>query len=344
MKAMVVFLVLLVVGLTVGGGLYYKHASEIEAGLRADLEIANKHLALANERGDTLLETTNKRLASTKERGDTLSEELSLAKEETVLLTNELAQVKSNLSEKAAEGEQSAKRSDVLAGLLSRKNDVELLNEELIAAIFTISESQKAFATNPSAATFSGFKSALGSVLTITDRSKPMLEDLTLYLRNNKVHLSGSVGLVADTEQRVASVRGMASKAEAAFRPCLSSCREAKLGVSSQEGWQTADITMSKNEVFAFEGAGQWTYAPSQQSAVGPHGEDWIVDYRVEPEAPNGAILGRIHGSEGAYLTGAGLADRDGRLEFRINDTLLSDNSGTIDVMIWAFKPASWGE
>lgn len=235
----------------------------------------------------------------------------------------------------------SQQQSDALAGLISRKTALEkLMNDDLRNSATKFTEAQNALMLTPSPSAYSAMRRSLERTISFAEQVKPLLNDLTSYIQSNGEALKPSADVVSNLQLRIGKAHAETTAALTALKICLASMRESTLGVTSREGWQEMDLRVAQGDTIVIAASGSWEYAPFSRRTVGPDGENWTGEYRVVAQAPNGALLGRVHGSEACfYLLRAVAADREGKLEFRINDSVLDDNRGTIDVHVWAFKP-----
>jgi hypothetical protein len=100
--------------------------------------------------------------------------------------------------------------------------------------------------------------------------------------------------------------------------------------------WQSTGVELNVGDQFRLRANGKWEYSPIV-GLNGPRGGRPAVDSYPLPWALGGALLGRIGESGEPFLVGAsarGVADTHGILYLRINDDLLGDNAGTLDVDI----------
>jgi hypothetical protein len=111
--------------------------------------------------------------------------------------------------------------------------------------------------------------------------------------------------------------------------------------IYAYKGWQSTGLFLQAGESYTLRARGAWQYTPLIK-ASGPQGV-----YRAAPETyplPEvwaGALLARI-GEDGApFAVGSavsGRAEAGGMLYLRINDDLLGDNQGAMEVT-WLTAP-----
>lgn len=116
--------------------------------------------------------------------------------------------------------------------------------------------------------------------------------------------------------------------------------------VVAEQGWQTSAVEVYPGDLVALKYAGTWIWGSSSTpwrqtpaNRVDYRGEAGAPEFRVFSNAPNGAVILRVRGSEQATIASPTFApDRKGPLEFRINDNQVADNSGAIDITIYVIR------
>ncbi len=110
--------------------------------------------------------------------------------------------------------------------------------------------------------------------------------------------------------------------------------------VYAYRGWQSTGIQLAKGDLYSVRAQGTWLYSPY----AGPNGPEGHRRYQSPafyplPNAPGGALIGRVGEDGKPFYVGrgtSGRADSNGLLYLRIDDDLLGDNQGvlTIDVTV----------
>jgi hypothetical protein len=106
--------------------------------------------------------------------------------------------------------------------------------------------------------------------------------------------------------------------------------------VYSYRQWQSTDLQLSPGDRIRISARGEWQYSPF----VGMHGPEGGLAGMPEYPLPGergGALVGRVGDRGDVFYVGRGtaLVVRDpGMLLLRINDDILSDNRGQLDVEI----------
>ena len=110
--------------------------------------------------------------------------------------------------------------------------------------------------------------------------------------------------------------------------------------VYAYRDWQSVGIRLEQGDSFSVRARGEWQYSPLV-GRNGPDGGRWAPDfYPLETDrsgARGGALLGRIGDDGLPFLVGrrtSASADAPGDLNLRINDDLLGDNVGRLQIEI----------
>ena len=105
--------------------------------------------------------------------------------------------------------------------------------------------------------------------------------------------------------------------------------------IYAYKGWQSTGLYLQAGESFTLRASGQWQYTPLIKLS-GPQGV-----YRAAPgsyplpQMPAGALLARIGEDGQPFVVGSAYSSRAqvaGLLYLRINDDLLGDNQGAMEV------------
>jgi murein DD-endopeptidase MepM/ murein hydrolase activator NlpD len=115
--------------------------------------------------------------------------------------------------------------------------------------------------------------------------------------------------------------------------------------VSARQGWHPTSLIVSRGQQLSVSAKGSWTVDYRYFRYVGPEGyspeEDRLIyqGCKLDPQLPYGTLLARIGNSPYFWIIGRGrtfTADSSGVLSFRIHDTCLLDNSGSVRVAVTA--------
>jgi hypothetical protein len=111
----------------------------------------------------------------------------------------------------------------------------------------------------------------------------------------------------------------------------------AQTQIYAYRGWQSTGIRLKTNETAAIRASGEWLYTPGEWHDANGHRRYPAPSFYPVPGVAGGVLLARI-GENGTpqpvgkrgYLW----AGEPGMLYLRINDDILSDNKGLLDVAI----------
>ena len=101
--------------------------------------------------------------------------------------------------------------------------------------------------------------------------------------------------------------------------------------------WQSTGVQLQRGDLVEIRATGRWLYTPDEYH--GPAGHPIYPAPAVYPISgiPGGALIGRV-GEDGApFYVGSRArqtVQRDGLLFLRINDDVLTDNDGVVEVKI----------
>ncbi len=107
--------------------------------------------------------------------------------------------------------------------------------------------------------------------------------------------------------------------------------------------WQSTGFYLNPGDEVVIKARGQWAYSP-QVGFNGPEGAKPAPSYYPLPSAPGGALIGRIGENGQIFMVGQQLrltADSPGLLYLTINDDLLGDNQGQLDLAITVISPTA---
>jgi hypothetical protein len=104
--------------------------------------------------------------------------------------------------------------------------------------------------------------------------------------------------------------------------------------------WQSTGIKLAQGDRFEIRASGEWSYSPFV-GVHGPDGGEWAPDWYPltgnRDRALGGELLGRVGEAGEPFHVGRrtqGFAPAEGYLYLRINDDLLGDNQGALEVQI----------
>jgi hypothetical protein len=111
----------------------------------------------------------------------------------------------------------------------------------------------------------------------------------------------------------------------------------AQTQIYAYRGWQSTGIRLEANESAEIRASGEWLYTPGEWHGADGHKRYPAPSYYPLPDVPGGVLLGRV--GENGYAQWVGTrgnlwASEGGMLYLRINDDLLGDNQGSLEVSI----------
>lgn len=128
------------------------------------------------------------------------------------------------------------------------------------------------------------------------------------------------------------------------YQSFVDSIHQIEFTVYANEGWANSGLTVNENDILYIDAKGEWKVSSTYGAA------DWkgltcisTTSYSLNKKAPLGALLFRVRGSsksDGYTLNENkfGKIDSDGRLEFIINDSGRSNNSGQLNLKVVVFN------
>jgi hypothetical protein len=101
--------------------------------------------------------------------------------------------------------------------------------------------------------------------------------------------------------------------------------------------WQSTGLRVHQDDAVLIEAQGTWLYTPDEYHGPEGHRRYLAPDFYPLPGVPGGALIGRIGEDAAPFYVGKRAhlrAQHDGFLYLRIDDDILSDNEGYVEVEI----------
>jgi hypothetical protein len=101
--------------------------------------------------------------------------------------------------------------------------------------------------------------------------------------------------------------------------------------------WQSVGIQVQTGDVLQIRAKGNWMYTPDEYHGPEGHAHYLAPSFYPLPNAPGGALIGRIGENGEPFYVGQRVtwgAGQDGLLYLRIDDDILSDNDGWVAVEV----------
>lgn len=115
-----------------------------------------------------------------------------------------------------------------------------------------------------------------------------------------------------------------------------------ELRIYAYRDWQSTGVYLHVGDAFTIRASGEWSYTPGEFNGPGGHPRYPAPSFYPIPHVRGGCLIGRI-GEEGQiFLVGSHsqhAANTEGLLYLRINDDILSDNEGWMQVDVTVLTP-----
>lgn len=105
--------------------------------------------------------------------------------------------------------------------------------------------------------------------------------------------------------------------------------------IYSYRDWQSTGVVLAPDNYVTIRARGNWLYTPGEWHGPQGHARFRSPTFYPLPGLPGGALIGRIGESGAPYYVGASFSGRaggSGMLYLRIDDDILSDNEGQVQV------------
>lgn len=111
----------------------------------------------------------------------------------------------------------------------------------------------------------------------------------------------------------------------------------AQTEIFAYRGWQSTGVRLEANETAVIRAKGQWLYTPGEWHDANGHKRYPAPDFYPMTGVAGGILLGRV--GENGYIQPVGRrgeiwTSEAGMLYLRINDDILSDNAGVLEVSV----------
>lgn len=101
--------------------------------------------------------------------------------------------------------------------------------------------------------------------------------------------------------------------------------------------WQSIGVKLYSDEWFEITATGEWSYTPGEYHGAEGHPRYGAPLFYPLTYTRGGCLIGKIGEDGDPFYIGAayrGFADRAGTLYLQINDDILSDNAGYVEVQV----------
>ena len=107
--------------------------------------------------------------------------------------------------------------------------------------------------------------------------------------------------------------------------------------VFAYRGWQSVGVRLNEGDEVEISAGGEWLYTPGEIHGPEGHARYPAPTFYPLTDAPGGVLIGRIGEKGSPFLVGGRTwreAQQSGALYLRINDDMLGDNWGWVEVDI----------
>lgn len=295
------------------------------------------------------LEETRGKLAAREEElrtlaagGTSASERISALERTQDALRTQLASAEESLKVQTQRAEKLETATSRVESALKQWNAIETSTVALNEAITGAKQAEIKLATAPGDVNRDELDASYTKLTAAATNTQKLLDDLQADLARKPDEFADYAQTLAATGSNAARLKQTVVSVLEGADVSKKSLRRSSFAVFADQDWQASEVSVREGEWVGVTASGQWRWAKSLAgSVVGPEGTASDGGYRISPWHQNGALIARVRGADVMRSISEPFApvDREGRIEFRINDTLIGDNSGKMEVVIYAFKP-----
>ncbi len=109
------------------------------------------------------------------------------------------------------------------------------------------------------------------------------------------------------------------------------------LTIYAYRDWQSSGVMLAQDSHVTIRAEGNWLYTPGEWHGPQGHARFRSPTFYPLPGPPGGALIGKIGETGAPFYVGAhysGRATSPGMLYLRIDDDILSDNEGQVQVNV----------
>jgi hypothetical protein len=110
-----------------------------------------------------------------------------------------------------------------------------------------------------------------------------------------------------------------------------------RIRIYAYRDWQSTGVRVHTGDLVSIRAQGTWSYTPDEYHGPEGHGRYSAPSFYPVPGVPGGALIGRIGTDGKLFYSGRSARWRtvsDGQVYLRIDDDLLGDNDGFVDITI----------
>lgn len=116
------------------------------------------------------------------------------------------------------------------------------------------------------------------------------------------------------------------------------------IDIYAYRDWQGTSVQVETGDQVSIQARGEWLYTPGEWHGPQGHARYPAPSFYPIPNVAGGVLIGRIGDQGPLFVVGQGIrfaAPLDGQLYLRIDDDILSDNEGKVQVEITVVHPTT---
>jgi hypothetical protein len=110
-----------------------------------------------------------------------------------------------------------------------------------------------------------------------------------------------------------------------------------RIRIYAYRDWQGTGVRVHQGDLVSIQARGTWSYTPDEYHGPEGHRRYSAPTFYPVPGIPGGALIGRIGTDGGFFYVGRSArwwATDGGQVYLRIDDDILSDNEGFVEIQI----------
>jgi hypothetical protein len=110
-----------------------------------------------------------------------------------------------------------------------------------------------------------------------------------------------------------------------------------RIRIYAYRDWQSTSVSVYEGDLISIQAKGTWLYTPDECHGPEGHRRYRAPRFYPMPGVPGGALIGRIGPDGELFYVGRSTlwrATNNGQIYLRIDDDILSDNEGFVEIQI----------
>ena len=110
-----------------------------------------------------------------------------------------------------------------------------------------------------------------------------------------------------------------------------------RIRIYAYRDWQSTGVRVHTGDLVSIRARGTWSYTPDEYHGPEGHRRYSAPGFYPVPGIPGGALIGRIGTDGDLFYVGRGIRRRvvsSGQIYLRIDDDILSDNEGVVEIQV----------